>query len=535
MTSLTGTATLLRLVLRRDRALMPVWILGLLVAVMSYVSSIMSVYPTAAARQGYYDINASNATFVVRNGPLSGSSLGELVAWQAGFIPVTVALFSLLTVIRHTRTEEEAGRRELTGATAIGRHAGLAAAVIAACLADAVFALLVALGMTARGLPLSGSLALGAELALAGLVFAAIGGIAAQLTWSAGGARGIAIGVLVVAFLLRAVGDSSDRNGGSAGWLAWLSPIGWAHRVRPYAGERWWVVPLAVVVTALLAATAAILSGRRDLGAGLLPARLGPDAETSSLRSPLALAWRLHRGLLLGWTACAALIGLVMGGVAQSTSQSFRANKSLEDMVSRLGGDGAVVDAYFASTMTVFALMASGYAIQATLKLRSEESSGRAEPLLATGVGRIRWAAGHFALSLLGSAVVLAAAGLTTALAYGNSTGHVGGELMRLGGAALVQLPAVWVMAAVTIALVGVLPRLASGAWGVLAAFFLLALVGAALQWNERVLELSPFVHIPKVPGGQFSAAPLLLLTLVAVAVTAAGLVALRRRDIPVG
>jgi ABC-2 type transport system permease protein len=80
-----------------------------------------------------------------------------------------------------------------------------------------------------------------------------------------------------------------------------------------------------------------------------------------------------------------------------------------------------------------------------------------------------------------------------------------------------------------------VLPRLASAAWGVLGTFFLLALLGTAMQWNECVLDLSPFVHVPKMPGGEFSATPLLWLTLVAVAVTAAGLMALRRRDIPTG
>jgi ABC-2 type transport system permease protein len=213
----------------------------------------------------------------------------------------------------------------------------------------------------------------------------------------------------------------------------------------------------------------------------------------------------------------------------------LQGNKGLEDVISRLGGSGAVVDAYLASTMTLFGLMASGYAIQATLKLRTEEASGRAEPVLAMAVGRVRWAASHFALSLLGSCVVLASAGLSTGLAYGSNTGRIGHELMRLGVAAMAQLPAVWVLAALTIALVGVLPRLASAAWGALAAFFLLALVGTAMQWNERVLELSPFVHIPRVPGGPFSAAPLLWLTLVAVAVTAAGLMALRRRNIPVG
>jgi ABC-2 type transport system permease protein len=179
--------------------------------------------------------------------------------------------------------------------------------------------------------------------------------------------------------------------------------------------------------------------------------------------------------------------------------------------------------------MTLFALTASGYAIQATLKLRSEEAGGRAEPVLATAVGRVRWAAGHLFFSLLGSALVLAAAGLATGLTYGGNSGHVARELTRLLGAALAQLPAVWVLAALTIALVGILPRLAT------AAFLLLALVGTAMQWNERVLGLSPFAHVPKVPGGAFSANPLIWLTLVAVAVTAAGLVALRRRDIPVG
>ncbi|MGE5290891.1 MAG: TetR family transcriptional regulator [Micromonosporaceae bacterium] len=99
--------------------------------------------------------------------------------------------------------------------------------------------------------------------------------------------------------------------------MAWLSPIGWAQRLRPYAGERWWTLPLAVAATAALTAAAAALSARRDLGAGLLPARAdGPATATAALRSPLALAWRLHRGTLIIWTACLALIGLVMGGVA---------------------------------------------------------------------------------------------------------------------------------------------------------------------------------------------------------------------------
>jgi ABC-2 type transport system permease protein len=520
---MTGTWALLRLVLRRDRLLMPLWIVGLTLAPVGYLSSIKAAYPDAAARQHFFDLNASSATFVVRNGPLYGSSVGNLLAWQCGFVPVVVGLIAVLTVVRHTRAEEEAGRRELTGATVVGRHAGLAAAVLATGGACLVFGLLAAGGVAAQGVPVAGALALGAGFTLAGWVFAGAGAVAAQLTWGASGARGIGIGALVPAFLLRAAGDSS----GSAGWLAWLSPIGWAHRLRPFAGEQWWVLALGVFATGVLVASAVALSARRDLGVALLPARLGPATAKASLRSPLALAWRLQRGTLLVWTGCLGLVGLLMGGVAQNVADTIRGNEAVADVFSRVGGGGAVTDAYLAGTMTLFGLAAAGYAVQATLKLRAEEAAGRAEPVLATAVGRLGWALAHLTFAVAGSAVVLAVTGWTTGLAYGS-----GGALIP---AALAQLPAVWVLTGLAALLFGCFPRFALAAWGLLAGFLLLSLVGSALRWNAVVLGISPFQHLPRLPGGTFSVAPVLWLTAIAAATGASGLASLRHRDMPVG
>ncbi|MET8997365.1 ABC transporter permease [Amycolatopsis sp. NPDC004169] len=519
---MTGTGALLRLVLRRDRLLMPVWILGLALAPVGYLSSIKAAYPDAAARQHFFELNASSTTFVVRNGPLYGSSVGNLLAWQCGFVPVVVGLIALLTVVRHTRTEEEAGRRELTGATVVGRHAGLVAAVLAACGACLVFGLVTAFGVAAQGEPIAGALALGLGFSSAGWVFAGAGAIAAQLTWGAGGARSLGIGALVLAFLLRAAGDSS----GSAGRLAWLSPIGWAHRLRPFAGEQWWVLALGVVATGASVAVAIALSARRDLGAALLPARLGRSGAKASLRSPLALAWRLQRGTLLVWTGCLGLVGLLMGGVARNVTEMMRDNRAVAEVFSRMGGGGAVLDTYLAGTMTLFGLAAAGCAVQAALKLRAEEAAGRAEPVLATAVGRLGWALAHLTFACFGPAVVLAVAGWTTGLAYGSG--------FALVPAALAQLPAVWVLTGLAALLIGCVPRYAAAAWGLLAAFLLLSLVGTALRWNEVVLGISPFQHLPRLPGGTFSAVPALGLAAIAVAAGAAGLYALRRRDMPV-
>jgi ABC-2 type transport system permease protein len=203
----------------------------------------------------------------------------------------------------------------------------------------------------------------------------------------------------------------------------------------------------------------------------------------------------------------------------------MRDNKAVGEVVARMGGGGALTDAYLAGTMTLFGLAAAGYAVQATLKLRAEEAAGRAEPVLATAVGRVGWALAHLTFALAGSAFVLAVTGFATGLTSGAS----------LVPAALAQLPAVWVSAGLAAALIGFFPRFAAAAWGLLGAFLLLSLVGSALRWNDVVLGISPFSHLARLPGGTFSAAPVLWLLVIALVSGAGGLAALRRRDMPVG
>ena len=532
MTSLTGTGRLVRLILRRDRLLLPLWILFVGLIPLSYASSLAAVFPTAVERQQYGD----NAGFVALYGRLSGTSLGELVAWRAGFLPVIVGLIGLLTVIRHTRTEEETGRRELLGATVVGRHAGLAAALAATFGANLVLAAVVALGMLGKHLPATGSVALGAELAAAGWVFAAVGAVAAQLTTGAGGARGIAVGVLGAAYLLRVVGDLSGQAGGGLSWLSWLSPIGLVHRIHPYGGDHWWLLALAAGLTAVLAAAAVALSARRDVGAGLLPPRPGPATAAPGLRSPLALAWRLHRGLLAGWAAGFAALGVVLGGLANGIGNMGHDNPTLQDIFARMGGRAGLIDAYLAGIMGVLGLIAAAYAIQATLRLRAEEAEQRAEPVLATSASRVGWAGSHLLVAAGGAAVVLAAGGAAAGLAHGLRSGDVAGQLGRVLGAALVQLPAVWVMAAIGATLFGLAPRLVVGAtWAILAVVLVIAVFGEPLRFDQRVQDLSPFAHLPRLPAADFVAAPLVWPLAAATVLAVAGLAAFRRRDLASG
>jgi len=229
----TGTGILARFMLRRDRVLLPVWIAILAGFPIITASSFQGLYPTLADRLKFAATVEGNTTFTVLYGPARAlDTIGGLTAWRTGTVGVIVALMSVMIVVRHTRAEEERGQTELIRAGAVGPRAPIAAALIVVALADVAIAVIAALGLIALGLPAAGSLALGASLGVAGLMFAAVGAVTAQLTTSARAANGLAGVVLGAAFALRAVGDAN----GSA--LTWLSPLGLAHESRPFAGDR---------------------------------------------------------------------------------------------------------------------------------------------------------------------------------------------------------------------------------------------------------------------------------------------------------
>jgi ABC-2 type transport system permease protein len=59
-----------------------------------------------------------------------------------------------------------------------------------------------------------------------------------------------------------------------------------------------------------------------------------------------------------------------------------------------------------------------------------------------------------------------------------------------------------------------------------------IAYLGPAVDAGQWLLDLTPYTHIPKVPGGVFHWTPLAWMTGVAAVLSAAGLVGFRRRDV---
>jgi ABC-2 type transport system permease protein len=525
MNSFARTGALTRLALRLDRVRLPLWVLVIGVSPAATAKNYQKIYPTADSLKVVSGVLA-NPSLVALNGPLFRVSIGSLTGWKIGATAfVLAALMSIFTVVRHTRAEEETGRAELVGATVVGRRAPLTAALVTAALANAGIAVVTALGLMGTKLPTAGSFAFGLSIGLVGMVFAAVAAVAAQCTGSARTANGISGAVLGAAYLIRAVGDPGPT------WLSWVSPIGWAMRLRPYASEQWWVaLPLAGFV-AVAVVVSYSLAARRDLGAGLVAERPAAPVASPSLGSPLGLAWRLQRGTLLGWVIAMAVAGAVMGGAAHSIGDVSGLSQQMLDLLARMGGRKALVDEFLATVFGLGGLTAAAYTVQATMRLRGEEANGRVESLLATGVSRIRWAASHLLFAAFGTAVLLAAFGAFAGLSYGASI-HDYGQVGRLTVASLVQLPAAWVLAGIGVALFGLSARLAIVTWAAFVACVLVVEIGAIVGLSHWLVDLSPFAHVPKLPGAAFTGTPVVLLVVVSVVLVAAGLAGFRRRDI---
>jgi ABC-2 type transport system permease protein len=383
---------------------------------------------------------------------------------------------------------------------------------------------LVTAALVALELPVTGAVTFGLSFTLFGLLLAAVTLVAAQVTDNTRVVYGIGGLVLGGSFVLRAIGDIGD------GTVSWLSPIGWAQKTRPFAGERWW--PFLVLLAAIAASTwlAIVLARHRDLGAGLFPPRAGRPRAPRSLGSPLGLATRLQRGSVIGWSVGLVVLAVAYGSITDSINDFVEDNEALTDVIAAQG-QGTLVEQYLAMSSRILALIAGGFAIQSALRIRAEESSMRVEHVLATPVSRTRFATSHLAIAFGGTAVVLILEGVGLGVSAAAVTGDTTVLWQSIVGT-LTFAPAVWVLVGLAAALTGVAPRASPAVWAVLALCFVIGMFGQLLGLGGAIEDLSPFQHVPQYPAADLTLFPLVALVAIAAALTAIGLGGLRRRDV---
>jgi ABC-2 type transport system permease protein len=501
------------------------WSLGGTVLYYSQAVSVDSIYRTQAELDRAAALMEGNAAFVAMAGPARAlNTIGGQVTWQStAFGAVVAGLMSMFIVARHTREEEESGRDELLRAAAVGRLAPMSSALVVAVLANVLLGLLVTVSLVSYPLAVPDSMALGIGLMLCGWVFTGTALLAAQMTSSTRGMYGITGATIAVVYALRAIGDVGHPV------LSWLSPIGWYQAMHAFSGVRWWPALLLVVVAGLAVSGAYAVFWQRDFGAGLLQSRPGPAQAGPWLGSGWGLAWRLQRGSVVGWGLGLLFVGLSYGSLGTDVSDLLGDSRASREMFVQAAGD--LVDAFYSTVILTLALGAAAFATSSALRPRGEEDAGRAEPLLATGLSRRAWLAGHLMTTMVGVVVVLVAAGL----GLGGGFAAVTGDWSAVGRytAAMVTYAApVLVLSGLARALYGVLPRAASLAWLGLVLAVVVMMFGELLRLPQWFQDLSPFEHLALVPAEPFRWLPFVLTSIVAATLSAAGGTGFARRDV---
>jgi ABC-2 type transport system permease protein len=486
-------------------------------------------YPTLAQRLDFSRSFGHNKAVVLFYGQAHDLlTAGGYSAWRTGgILSVLGAVFGLLAAVRALRAEEDAGRAELVLAGTVSRSAMFGGAMAAVAAGTLLLWVAAFAGSVIASLPVGGSAYLALAIVSPIPVYAGVGAVASQvaptrrLAFELGGA------VVAVSFVLRVIADTS----GGAGWLRWLTPLGWFEQLRPFTGAEPLVLVLPVAASVALLAAAARIVTRRDLGTGLLAARDRAAPRLRLLSSPIAQELRDERGSLIVWLSSVGVFGLIVGVISNSIS-SAGISQQLNRELAKLGSGSLLTPSgYIGFSFIFFVLAVSLFVCAQVGSARAEEADQRLETLLALPVRRRDWLGGRLVLATAAAAVIsLCAGALTWAGAASAGVSVSLGSLLQAGANCLTVAVLFLGLGSLAYALV---PRATAAiSYGLVAVAFLWYLLGALVSAPSWIVGASPFRHVGLAPAEPFRPVSALLMVAIGVALALSATAAFARRDL---
>src|SRR5690625_417712 len=211
-----NTGVLTKFILRRDRVRIPLWLIGIIFFTLVVPIAFDDMYASQEERDVMAETMENPAMIaMVGPGDLDHYTVGAMTAHQMVlFTALVVSLMSILLVTRHTRADEEDGRIEMIRSLPVGRLSNVNATLLVLVITNVILALLAGFGLYALGIDsmgMEGSLLYGATLGATGILFAGVTAVFAQLSESSRSVIGYSIGILLIAYLIRAIGDVGNE------------------------------------------------------------------------------------------------------------------------------------------------------------------------------------------------------------------------------------------------------------------------------------------------------------------------------------
>jgi len=525
----SGTLKLTAFFMRRERIIYVIWLAALLI--LAWAIAMVFENQMSFEELQYLLGVRSNPAQVALQGPMySGEVLlpGQMFAAEMHlFTMVAIAIMNIFLVNRLTRGDEEKGRYEVIRSLPVGRSAGLSAAFITAATANLVIALahgllLGVLGIT--GIDMTGAFTYGFTLGAMGFFFAALTAFLAQLSPSARGVTGYAFGILIIMYMIRAVGDPTSEA------IAIISPLGLIMRSQVFISN--YLSPILIVLgfSLFFCMLAYLLDAKRDMDQGYIPQKQGPAEAAPSLLSPIGLAWRLNRNTFFAWSAGMLALGAALGGL-MGEAESFAGENEIFIAMMPTALDFTITQLFTMLLNVLLAIVCIAPVVGLCLKQHNEERGHRAEYILGAAVSRTRYMLSYVSIAFAATLIMP----LVTALGLWISSSLTMAEplaLTTMVWAIFVYVPALWVMLGFCILIIGVVPKLAALCWVYFGYAFIIGFFGDLLSLPEWAMRISPIGFIPMIPLEEVQWGAMLGLCVIAFLLTACGIFFYRRRDL---
>ena len=526
----THTGVLARFILKKDRVKILIWLISLTVFTVLIGAMLPTLYSSAVERQIMAETMKNPAvTFMLGPGyGLDNYTDGAMMAhFMLAFTAIAVGIMSILLTTKNTREDEEEGRIEMIRSLPVGFLSPLAATFLIAVFTNIVLALAVGFGLYALGLEsmdLAGSLLYGAAIGAIGICFAAITGLLAQLTTNARSTIGYSFAFLIIAYLIRGVGDIDNEI------LSLISPLGLILRTEVYVNNYWWPVFITVGISIVLFALALYLNSIRDLEAGFIPTRPGRKHASKLLLSPLGLALRLQKTVLIAWLVGMFVLGVSYGSILGDLEGFLDSSEMIRQMIPVAEGF-TLTERFMVMLVIILSIIGTVPTLMYILKLWAEEKRGRTEQVFVGSVSRNRMIGSYTLIAIIAAPLIQ----LVSIMGFWSAASFVMEDklpLYTLLKAGFVYLPAIWVMVGLAVLLIGFIPKLTGLTWLYLGYTFFVAYLGDMLQLPGWMSQLTPFGHIPQVPIEEINYIQIIILILIAAVLTVAGFIGYNRRDL---
>ena len=530
MNRLKGTGSLLRLIFRRDRLRLPLWIAAIAAFSAGYVP-VFEGFLLGQTDASFLASMMENPAMIALAGPVYGRADYHLGAAYGNMLLVFCAMFAavmnIFFVARHTRREEETGRAELLMAQPLGRAARPAAVLLSACIVNTVLALLTAglLQLLAEhGMTPEGNLLFGAAIGVTGLFFAALTALLAQIPENTRTLTSSALLLMLGMYLVRGAGDLYSET------LARISPLGLILRVQVFVQNEWWPVALVLGLAVLLMVPAAVLSSRRDMGRGLFESRPGRRSAQALLSSPGGLALRLLRNSFFVWSLVIFSVAAMYAALFGEMEDFITSNELMRSIFAQ-DPDLGVLEQFLGLLNALMAVLTTIPVLAAVQRPVAEELRGRADPVLGRAVSRTRWLLSWVLPALCFSVLLqtLVAAGFW---GIGSRVTEDLPPLTTFLISAYSYLPAIWLMTGFGVFLAGAVPKLRMVSYLYLGGSFVLIYLGSMVNLADWTEKLTPFGYVSNYPVEILELAPLLFMNGLALVLIAAGILFFGRRDL---